>query len=417
MMRASREWRFAASGTGIAVVLMASLLIVQRQRKGWPFPGSPPAALVADRTGSAATPPEMPGMSGMSGDHASHGGKPPAPAGYTPITIDPARSGGLQVKTVAAQEREFKKRLRTVGVVSLDETRSAHVHSKVRGWIDGIFVDFIGKRVRAGEPLGSIYSQEVYAAEIELLSVLERAAMPGPGQDKPVADPLLEAARRRLALWDVPQAEIARLESTRQARRTFPLLAPRSGTVVAKEAIEGMYVDPSIELYTLSDLSRVWVLADVYESEVPFVRLGDMAELEVEGVAGPIRGKVAFLSPTIDEATRTLKIRIVLDNRAGRLRPGAFVSVGMDLRLGRGLEVPENAVIRTGARSIVFVVHGAHDEHFEPREIKLGPLVGEHYRVDAGLARGERVAVGAQFLLDSESRLRASSVPGGGHAH
>ena len=223
---------------------------------------------------------------------------------------------------------------------------------------------------------------------------------------------MLDAARRRLELWDVPPSEIQRLEASREPRRTFPLLAPRAGTVVSKEALEGMYVDPSVELYTLSELSRLWVIADVYEAEVPYVHVGDVAKLVPEARVTPIEARVAFMAPTIDEATRTRKIRFVVDGAA--LLPGAFVTVEMTLSMGRGLVVPEAAVIRTGPRSIVFVSHG---EHLEPREITLGPLVGDAYRVDGGLTLGEQVATGAQFLLDSESRLRATSGSGGGHAH
>lgn len=333
------------------------------------------------------------------------------PAGYAPITIDPTRMAALQFSTAPVGEREFTKTLRTVGVITLDETRSAHVHSKVRGWIDGIQVNFIGKKVKSGEPLCSIYSQDVYSAEIEFLSILERSG----SQSGP--DPLLEAARRRLALWDVPKSEIARLERAREAHRTFPLLAPRDGVVIFKEAIQGMYVDPSVELYTLSDLSQVWVLVDVYEAEVADVHLGDPARLTIEGHPLVFGARVSFLAPTIDEATRTRKVRFELDNRGGRLLPGAFVTAELDLQLGKGLSIPESSVIRTGARSIVFVAHGEQGEHLEPREVTLGPLIGDQYRVESGVAAGERVATGAQFLLDSESRLRATSGPGGGHVH
>jgi len=347
------------------------------------------------------------------------------PAGYAAVTIDPARAEALKLATAPVEERDFTKVLRTVGVVALDETRSAHVHAKVRGWIDGIFVNFVGKKVNAGEPLCSLYSQDVYAAEIEFLSILDRTAN-GPTPSGEFADAekraqgqLLDAARRRLSLWDVPKSEVERLESTRQPRRTFPLLAPRAGVVIAKEAIEGMFVDPSLELYTLSDLSRVWVLADVYEADAPYVHVGDKAQLTVEGREPSLESSITFLYPTINEPTRTLKARFVLDNKDGRIRPGAFVSVTMDLPLGKGLAIPESAVLRTGSRSIVFVSHGEHGEHLIPRAITLGPLVGDQYRVDGGLAAGDRVAIGAQFLLDSESRLRATSAAGGagGHVH
>ncbi|WP_441289050.1 efflux RND transporter periplasmic adaptor subunit [Sorangium sp. KYC3313] len=347
-------------------------------------------------------------------------GTPMTPAGYAPVSLDPARLGGLSLSTALVEARELKRPLRTVGVVALDETRSAHVHAKVRGFIERVAVDFVGRKVSAGQVLCSLYSQEVFAAELEFVALLERAAggpMPAGefgAAERRAQEQLLGAARRRLSLWDVPKAEIARLEATRQPQRTFALTAPRAGVVVAKQAVEGMFVEPSLELYTLSDLSRVWVLADVYERDVPYVRAGDHAHLTVEGREGALHAPVAFVPPTVDEATRTMKIRFELDNSDGSLRPGAFVSVTMNLALGEGLSVPESAVIRTGTRAIAFVVQGGRAE---PREVKLGPLIGDRYRVDDGLSAGDQVATGAQFLLDSESRLQASSAPKGGHVH
>lgn len=354
-------------------------------------------------------PPAHEGHEAVSGDaHAGHGApastSPAAPEGYAAVHVEPGRLAPLALSTAPVEEKEVTKAVRTVGLVTLDETRTAHVHSKVRGWIDTIAVNFVGREVKAGEVLCTIYSQEVYAAEIELLAVLGQGG------------PLLEAARRRLAQWDVPRSEIARLERSREARRTFPLLAPRPGTVIARQALQGMYVDSSVELYTLSELSSLWVLADVYDADVPHVTEGAPARLRVEGVAEPIETKVAFLSPTLDEATRTRKVRFELPNAGGRLLAGAFVSAELDVPAGRGLTVPESAVIRTGKRSIVFVAHGEPATHFEPREVQLGTRAGDEFLVTGGLAAGERVATGAQFLLDSESRIRASSRPGGAHA-
>ena len=354
-------------------------------------------------------------------DHSKMGG---APAGYTPVHLDAERAKTMGLASVGVEEQTFTKTLRTVGVVTLDETRSAHVHPKVRGWIDGIRVNYVGQPIHRGEVLCSIYSQDVYSAELEYLAITSslsgRPAASGEfAQAEQAAQvKLREAAKRRLLLWDVPQSEVARLEATREPQKTFPLLAPRAGVVVAKQAIEGMYVDASLELYTVSDLSRVWVLADVYEADVPFVHLGDEATLHVEGQAEPVAARVVFLSPTIDEATRTLKVRFELDNKDQRFKPGAFVSTEMKLSIGKGLAIPEASVIRTGARAIVFVVRDHEGGvQVEPREVTLGPLVGDVYRVDAGVASGDRVATGAQFLLDSESRLRATSAPMGGHVH
>ncbi len=342
--------------------------------------------------------------------HSEHAGAPAAdapdagaPHGYVPVSVEASRLAAMAVSTALVEESEVTRRVRTVGLVVLDETRTAHVHPKVRGWIDGISVNFVGQRVEAGDVLCTIYSQEVYAAESELLAVLGQGG------------PLLQAARRRLALWDVPKSEIARLERSGEARRTFPLLAPRAGTVVAKQALQGMYVDASLELYTLSDLTRLWVLADVYDADVPFVTEGARARLRIQGLSAPIDTTVAFLYPTLDEATRTRKARFELDITTARLLPGAFVDVELELAVGRGLTVPESAVIRTGTRSIVFVAHGEPAAQFEPREVRLGALAGDRYIVETGLAAGERVATGAQFLLDSESRVRASSSKGAGH--
>ena len=372
-------------------------------------------------------------MSAAMPEHAGHGDRGTAqasgiPSGYVPVPLDERAKDRLDLTTALVEEREFKKTLRTVGVVSVDETRSSHVHPKVRGWIDQVFVNFTGKPVKSGASLCTIYSPEILSAELELLSLLDQAPAAPSGPKNDFADierrarsVTLESARRRLSLWDVPSSEIERLEKTREPKKSFTLVAPRAGTVVAKQAIAGMYVDASTELYLLSDLSRVWVLVDLYEADVPFVKVGEKADLVIEGIGSdPIQAKIAFLYPTIDESTRTLKARFELDNRDRRLRPGAFVTAHMEVAMGRGLSVPESAVLRTGSRNIVFVVQteqNGQPGRAVPREIQVGPAVSGWYRVSSGLTPGERVATGAQFLLDSESRIRATSESGGVHAH
>jgi len=335
--------RHALAATAAAVVVLAGLTLTQYARTSWPFArdraASPP---VADHAGHGA--------------HAEHG---ELPAGYAAVTVDPAQAEAIGLATAAVEQRDLTRIIRTVGIVGFDETRTTHVHAKVRGWIDTIQANFVGRSVRAGQPLCSIYSQDVYAAESELVALI----------DRPQGDPLVAAARRRLALWDVPKAEIARLESSREPSRTFSLSAPRSGTIVAKAAIEGTFVEPSTELYTLSDLSRLWIVVDLYDRDAPYVHVGDHAKLTIEGLGAPLDAVVTFLAPTIEESTRTLKARFVVNNVDGRLRPGAFVSAEMTLAIGTGLTIPESAVIRTGTRSIVFVVHG---EHVQPREVTLG---------------------------------------------
>jgi Cu(I)/Ag(I) efflux system membrane fusion protein len=319
----------------------------------------------------------------VAGEHAGHAGHeavaPAGPPGFAPVMIEAGQTEAMGLTTEAVDERDFHRKLRTVGVVAVDETRTAHVHARVRGFIEGFHVQYVGRKVRAGEPLVSLYSQEVYAAELELVSIVR----------SPVKSPeLLDAARKRLSLWEVPRAIVAQVEATGEPQRTFPVLAPRAGVVIAKQAFEGLFIDPSIELYTITDLSRVWVLADIYETDVALVKAGSTARLLIEGQPTPVTAKVAFLYPTIDEPTRTRKVRFELANPAGALLPGAFVTAELELELGRGLAVPESAVIRTGERAIVFVVHEGDGAHAVPREVTLGPLAGDHYRVDAGLAAG-----------------------------
>jgi Cu(I)/Ag(I) efflux system membrane fusion protein len=343
----------------------------------------------------------------------------PTPSGYAKVTIDPARAAGMGLATARVEQRAFTRNLRTTGVVALDETRTSHVHSKVRGWIDRVTANFVGKHVKAGTQLCTVYSQEVYGAELEFISVLEQTGGRPESTgafaeaERSATQKLLAAARRRLTLWDVPASEIARLEQTRQPQRTFALVAPRSGIIVSRQALPGLFIDPGTELYVVSDVSRLWVLADVYGTDAPWVRVGAPASLRIEGLeAEPRQATVGFLPPTIEETTRTLKVRFEVDNRDGRVRPGAFATVEMGIDLGSSLAIPESAVIHAGDRAIAFVVDGAT---IEPRAVELGPIVDGYYRVTQGVAAGELVAVGAQFLIDSESRLRATSSPGAQH--
>lgn len=341
-----------------------------------------------------------------------------SPAGYTSIAIPPERARAIGLQTAPVEERDFSKLVRTTGTVVLDETRTSHVHSKVRGWIESIDADFVGKSITARAPLCAIYSQEVLAAQLEFLSVLNQTArapnLAGPLGDaeQRAREQLVAAARGRLELWDVPATEISRIEKTRQARRTFTLNAPRTGIIVSKQALAGMFIDPSVELYVISDIRKLWVVASLYATDVAGIRLGAPATLSIEGQPKPVPAEVAFLPPTIEESTRTLEVRFDVDNGDGMIRPGAFATVELRIDLGRSLAIPEAAVILAGPQAIAFAVNG---ERIEPRSLQLGPLVDGYYGVQSGLGAGESVATGAQFLIDSESRLRATSGQGPSH--
>lgn len=389
MIKLVKEHPWRSGAVAALLVLVAALAVVVLVRRN--RPGSD----AAEHAGHVTAPRD---------EHQGHApGAATLPEGFAAVALDRSQAAAMGLTTAVVEERDFSRKVRTVGIVAVDDTRTAHVHARVRGWIEGFHVKFVGRKVKKGEPLVSLYSQEVYAAQLELAALLKSSVR---------SPELLAAARQRLALWEVPRAVIDAVEQSGEPQRTFPVLAPRDGVVIAKQAFEGQFIDPAIELYTISDLSRVWVLADIYDSDIANVRVGTTATLTVEGGAEPITAKVAFLNPTLDERTRTRKARFELSNVSAAVMPGAFVAVELELALDRGLAVPESAVIRTGQRAIVFVVHGTHAE---PREVKIGARVGDYFRVTGGLAIGDHVATGAQFLLDSESRLRATG-GGGGHA-
>lgn len=405
------------AGLSLATALLGAAAGSACRRQHSPGAHADPAAPEA-RTkapGPAVTPDIHAGHAGSERDEAP--GAPPP--GYAAIHLDPETARAIGLRTAEVQEQPFARTIRTSGVVVVDETRTSHVHAKVRGWIESVNVDFVGKSVARGAPLCSIYSQEVLAAQLEFLSVLDQvsrgAELSGPfaQAEKQARQQLLDAARRRLALWDVPAADIERLERTREPQRTFTLRAPRSGVVLAKQAVAGLYVDPAIELYLISDIGQLWLVADIYESDAAGVKVGAPARVEIAGLAEAISARVAFLPPTVEETTRTLRVRFNVENPEGRIRPGAFAAVELHVEGASSLAIPEEAVIHAGREAIVFVVSG---ERIEPRSVKIGPLVAGFYSVHSGLRAGESVAVGAQFLIDSESRLRATTSLGPGHA-
>jgi Cu(I)/Ag(I) efflux system membrane fusion protein len=311
-----------------------------------------------------------------------------------------------------------------VGRIAVDERRVHHVHTKFDGYVERLHVDFTGKRVRRGEALMEIFSPELVATQEEyLLALRARDSLGGSGLESVAggAASLLEAARRRLLLWDVAPADVAELERTGQVRRTLPLHAEMGGWVIAKNVVDGQRVTPADTLLDVADLSHLWVLADVYESDLSAIRLGMQGEVRVTYLPERTwRGPVTWISPTVEEATRTVKVRLEVDNASGDLRPDMFTDVYLAPGGRRALVVPESAVIDTGERRLVFLDRG--EGRFEPREVRLAPRAGDVYPVAAGLEAGDLVVVSANFLLDSESSLQAAvaalgDAGAGGHRH
>jgi Cu(I)/Ag(I) efflux system membrane fusion protein len=346
-------------------------------------------------------------------EHAGHemprAAEAPAPAhdgppGMAVVEVPAERRQLLGVRTAPVGVRPLVREIRTVGVVAADERRVRRIQSKVSGWVEELFVSFTGEPVRAGQPVLAVYSPELVASQREYLLALA-AALPG-------ADPLLEAARMRLRLYDVSDAQIAELERSREPRRRVVLHSPISGFVTVKSVSQGAYIMPESELYTVTDLSLVWVWAVVNEDEIPLVTLGQRAAIDLPAAPGLREASVTYLQPTVDTETRTLRVRFELDNPDGALRPGMYATVRIEQALGEVLALPNDAVIDTGVRRVVFVETAPGT--FAPREVSLGRYGDGYYEVLGGLTAGEQVVVSAQFLLDSESRLRGAGGPGHG---
>ncbi|HWO13763.1 MAG TPA: efflux RND transporter periplasmic adaptor subunit, partial [Polyangiaceae bacterium] len=329
--------------------------------------------------------------------------------GLAPVQIDPARQQLIGLKTAEATHGPIGGAWRTVGRVAIDETRVRHVNLKVPGFIEQVYVDFVGKRVQKGDPLFSIYSPELFSAQGEYLLALrtQRALNQAGGDANQDGDSLVRAARRKLSLWDVPDSAIERIARTGEPERTLTFYSPLAGVVTKKDVVQGMKLDAGAMPYEIVDLSRVWVLADIYEVELQFVREGMAATLRLNAFPNrEFKGQVVFIDPLLDPQTRTVKVRLTFDNRTGELRPEMFGEVVLHGVPHEGLWIPLDAVIDTGTDKVVFVA--GEGGRFEPRKVRLGASDETRAEVVSGLVLGERVVTRANFLVDSESRLRAS---------
>jgi RND family efflux transporter MFP subunit len=333
-------------------------------------------------------------------------------AGLATVKIDTAKQQLMGLKTTTAAPRSIAATIRTVGRVTFDETRVHHLHTRYDAYVEHVHPDanFVGAFVKAGEPLLTLYSPDLYSTEQEYLLALRAQRRLGQSDAPGVArqgEDLLEAARQRLLLWDVPASEIAQLEETGQANRTFQLSAPTSGFVIAKVATHGMKVTPADSLFDIADLSRVWVFAEVYESELPRVAVGQKATMTLSYWPGKSwTGRVTYVFPTVDEKTRTVKVRTEFDNPGAQLKPEMYADMVLSGSARTALAVPEDAVLSSGTRSIVFVSLG--EGKLQPREVKTGQRSEGFLEILSGLKEGETIAEGASFLVDSESRLKAA---------
>ncbi len=332
------------------------------------------------------------------------------PKGFIGVQISPEKQQLIGVKTDKVTTRKLIRDIRTVGTIEANETKIAHISIKFSGWIKDVFVDYVGKYVRRGEPLFTVYSPELVSTQQEYLLVLRTEDSYGKSSFPEIsssAKSLLEATRERLLLWDIPESEIKRIEKTGKFLKYITLYSPISGYVTKREAFPEKLITPNDVVFEIVDLSTVWLLADVYEYELPLVKEGQEATLTLSYYPEQVvHGKVHYIYPTLETKTRTVKVRFEFKNEDTKLKPGMYANVELEIPLGEKLSVSEDSVIDTGERKIIFVAMG--DGYFEPREIKVGHKAEGYYEVLDGVKEGENVVRRATFLIDSESRLKAA---------
>ncbi|MEA3411908.1 MAG: efflux RND transporter periplasmic adaptor subunit, partial [Pseudomonadota bacterium] len=306
----------------------------------------------------------------------------------------------------------LSREIRTVGRVDYDEERLARLHPKTEGWIEKLFIDKTGERIRNDTILLNIYSPQLVSSQQEYLLALNSRKALGDSPDEDIrrgARELVESSRERLRMLDVPAHQIRELEQTRKVKRALHIHSPFKGIVLKIGAREGQYVTPKTELYTIADLSRVWVLADLYENDLPWIQKGDTARLRLAAIPGrEFTGVVDYIYPYADPKTRTIKVRLLFDNPEGVLKPDMYADVTIEAqRQVDAVVIPAEAVVRSGMREQVFVVR--EPGKFEPREVKLGVSGNGLIQILEGVSPGEEVVTSSQFLIDSESRLREAT--------
>lgn len=324
------------------------------------------------------------------------------------FTIDPSRLQLINVQTTPLEVRALQKIIRTVGTLALDERQIYHVHPRISGWIQEVFVDFEHQHVRKGDPLFTVYSPELVATQEEFLLALKTVEELSASPFENVsggARSLLTAARRRLELFDLTPEQIQALEKSRRAITAVTLYAPVTGNVFQRNAYQNQYVTPESNVYTLADHSRIWALVSIYENEIQWVRLGQPVSMTTPAYPGQVfRGRITFVNPHLEAQTRTLQVRLEFENSDFRLKPDMYIQAEIHSSQGKSLAVPFDAVLRTGTRDLVFVEKG--EGRFQLRQVELGMKLGNYYEVLGGLAADERVVSSANFLIDAESKVR-----------
>ncbi len=375
-----------------------------------------PAAAMPAMSSQQPKPPQPAPMAGMPGmtapDKAAQQNQtasPASPQSMPPgtISLNPDQQQMIGVRYTEVRRADMKRTLRTVGLVQMDEEKISRVHVKIAGWIEKVDLDYVGKLIKKGQPLFTLYSPDLVSTEQEYLIALkgQEYLSKVPYADAASgSDSLLRATRDRLQLWDVTDTQIRKLEESGKAERTTTLYSPIEGFVMTRNAYEQAYVTPETDLYDIADLSTIWVYVDIFEYEAPFVHLGQAASMELSYFPGKTySGRVSYIYPTLDPKTRTVRVRLEFPNPHYALKPDMYADVQLTIDYGMQIVVPSEAVLNSGTRQVVFIAKPGG--YFEPREIKVGDQFDGQYAVLAGLKPGERIVASGNFLIDSESRL------------
>lgn len=396
-----RTGRVAASlASTIVTALVIGGLWMQRERGAWPFTESlRAAATAAESAGSRADP--------LAG-HDMTSAAPNAPSDRVPVQIAPGSMSDFGIQIEPVRRESLTRRIQAVATVVPDESRISHVHTRVAGWLEQLDVNTTGEVVEAGQPLARIFSQELLSSQTEYLAARRATTASG------ITTAVVASGRTRLTVLGMTPGEIDTIEQTGEPRRLVTVVAPHAGVVVNRGVTAGTAVDPSTTLLTIVDLRRVWVLAEVPEADIPAIRAGRAARLDFPASGRPpFSARVDFLYPTLTERTRTLRVRFSVANPRGTLRPGLYGTAAFDSVGEPVITVPRDAVVDTGRQQHVFVAMG---DRFEPRVVSLGIQLTDRVEVRSGLSDGDRIVASGVFLLDSESRLRATGAMGG-HNH
>jgi membrane fusion protein, copper/silver efflux system len=327
------------------------------------------------------------------------------------LMVSASKQQLIGVRTTEARRETLVRDVRTTGQITADETKIAHVHVKINGFIEKVFVDYVGQLVKKGQPLFTLYSPDLVSTQEEYLIAKRGEKTLGGSPFAEVAQgsqSLLRSTRERLKLWDITDEQIKKLDESGEVSRTLTFYSPTSGFVMDRKAFPQTSVGPDTELYTVSDFSTVWVNADIFEYEVPFVKVGQHAEMQLSYYPGKTwKGRVSFIYPTVDPTTRTVKVRMEFRNPGFELKPQMFADIELKINYGNPIVVPQEAVLDSGKEQRIFIVKG--DGYFEPRHITTGAKLDGKIVVLSGLKDGERVVSSGNFLIDSESRLNSDA--------